>query len=69
MTDDHQFPLNILLLPDFRMAVPPCSDRFAMSLALALGLFVGLERERQHKDAGVRTFLLFALIGCQGIAW
>ncbi len=35
-------------------------------LALALGLFVGLERERRGKEAGVRTFAFASLLGCLG---
>lgn len=37
-----------------------------LSLALALGLFVGLERERRGKEAGVRTFAFASLLGCLG---
>jgi len=37
-----------------------------LGLALALGLFVGLERQRRGKEAGVRTFAFAALIGCLG---
>jgi uncharacterized membrane protein (DUF4010 family) len=37
-----------------------------LSLALALGLFVGLERERRGKEAGVRTFAFAAMLGCLG---
>jgi uncharacterized membrane protein (DUF4010 family) len=37
-----------------------------LGLALAIGLFVGLERERRGKEAGVRTFAFAALIGCLG---
>ncbi len=37
-----------------------------LSLALALGLFVGLERERRGKDAGLRTFGFAALLGALG---
>ncbi len=37
-----------------------------LALALALGLFVGLERQRRGKDAGVRTFAFAGLIGCLG---
>jgi MgtC family len=37
-----------------------------LALALALGLFVGLERERRGKEAGVRTFAFAALLGCLG---
>lgn len=35
-------------------------------LALAIGLLVGLERQRRGKDAGVRTFGLAALLGAIG---
>src|SRR5262245_37292245 len=37
-----------------------------LSLALALGLFVGIERERRGKDAGLRTFGFAALLGALG---
>jgi uncharacterized membrane protein (DUF4010 family) len=37
-----------------------------LSLALALGLLIGLERERRGKDAGLRTFGLIALLGAMG---
>jgi uncharacterized membrane protein YhiD involved in acid resistance len=36
-----------------------------MGLAVAIGLFVGLEREHSGK-AGVRTFALVAVLGCLG---
>lgn len=35
-------------------------------LALALGIFVGLERERRGKEAGIRTFGFASLLGCVG---
>lgn len=35
-------------------------------LALAIGLFIGIERERRGKDAGLRTFSFTALIGGLG---
>jgi len=35
-------------------------------LALGVGLFVGLERERRGKEAGLRTFAFAALIGALG---
>ncbi|MBX3010544.1 MAG: MgtC/SapB family protein [Caldilineaceae bacterium] len=35
-------------------------------LALAIGLFVGIERERRRKDAGLRTFGFVALLGAIG---
>lgn len=37
-----------------------------LSLALAIGLFVGIERERRGKDAGLRTFGFAALLGALG---
>src|SRR5947199_7468139 len=37
-----------------------------LALAIALGLFVGLERERRGKEAGVRTFAFAAVLGCLG---
>ena len=37
-----------------------------LSLALAIGLLVGIERERRKKDAGLRTFGLVALLGALG---
>lgn len=33
-------------------------------LAVALGLFVGMERERRGKEAGIRTFAFVSLLGC-----
>lgn len=35
-------------------------------LALALGMFVGMERERRRKEAGMRTFAFAALLGAAG---
>ena len=37
-----------------------------LSLALAIGLFVGIERERRHKEAGLRTFAFVSLLGAAG---
>ena len=37
-----------------------------IGLALALGLFVGFERERRGKEAGLRTFGFAALLGALG---
>jgi uncharacterized membrane protein (DUF4010 family) len=42
----------------------PTAER--LGLALALGLFVGLERERRSKEAGLRTFAFVALLGGLG---
>ena len=35
-----------------------------VALAVALGLFVGMERERRGKEAGMRTFAFASLLGC-----
>lgn len=35
-------------------------------LALAIGLFIGIERERRGKEAGLRTFAFTALLGAVG---
>ena len=37
-----------------------------LTLGLALGLLIGLERERRHKEAGLRTFGFVALAGAIG---
>jgi uncharacterized membrane protein (DUF4010 family) len=37
-----------------------------LALALAIGLFVGIERERRQKVAGVRTFAFAAILGAVG---
>jgi len=37
-----------------------------LALALAIGLFVGLERERRRKASGVRTFAFVTLLSCLG---
>ncbi|HEX5073971.1 MAG TPA: DUF4010 domain-containing protein [Gemmatimonadaceae bacterium] len=37
-----------------------------LALALALGLFIGLERERRGKEAGLRTFAFAAVLGAVG---
>lgn len=37
-----------------------------LALALALGLLIGMERERRGKEAGLRTFGLVALLGALG---
>jgi uncharacterized membrane protein (DUF4010 family) len=43
---------------------PPTLERLV--LALALGLVVGLERERRSKEAGLRTFAFVTLLGALG---
>lgn len=45
---------------------PPLETLLRLTLALAVGLFVGLEREWRGKEAGLRTFGFAALIGGMG---
>jgi uncharacterized membrane protein (DUF4010 family) len=47
-------------------AFPYLSTFLRLALALALGLFIGLERERRGKEAGLRTFGFAALLGGLG---
>ncbi|MBB3224080.1 MgtC/SapB family protein [Pseudoduganella umbonata] len=62
----------ISALPAVPGAIDPVTDwpylemltRFA--LALALGLLIGLERERRKKEAGLRTFGFIAVLGAVG---
>src|SRR6185437_14511395 len=37
-----------------------------LSLALAIGLFIGIERERRRKEAGLRTFAFASALGAAG---
>jgi uncharacterized membrane protein (DUF4010 family) len=37
-----------------------------LTLALAIGLFVGIERERRQKEAGLRTFAFVSMLGAVG---
>ena len=48
-------------LPDTPWTYLPTLTRLA--LALAIGLFVGLEREWRGKEAGLRTFGFAGLLG------
>jgi uncharacterized membrane protein (DUF4010 family) len=52
------------LIPEFHWPYLQTLQRLA--LALAIGFFIGLERERRGKDAGARTFTFAALLGCLG---
>ena len=51
-------------MPSFEWPYLHALERLA--LALALGFFVGLERQRRGKEAGVRTFAFAGLLGCLG---
>lgn len=45
---------------------PPLQTLMRLTLALAVGLFVGLEREWRGKEAGLRTFGFASLLGAMG---
>jgi uncharacterized membrane protein (DUF4010 family) len=45
---------------------PPLESLSRVALALAVGLFVGLEREWRGKEAGLRTFGFVSLLGALG---
>jgi len=45
---------------------PPLESLLRLGLALAVGLFIGLEREWRGKEAGLRTFGIIALVGGSG---
>src|SRR5437763_13182122 len=45
---------------------PHLDTLIGLALALAVGLFVGLEREWRGKEAGLRTFGFVALLGGLG---
>jgi uncharacterized membrane protein (DUF4010 family) len=45
------------------IAFPPIVTAIKLTVALAIGLLVGFERQWSHKDFGVRTFSLTALLG------
>src|SRR5690349_15242369 len=48
------------------VAWPPLQTLMRLMLALAVGLFVGLEREWRGKEAGLRTFGFASLLGGLG---
>jgi uncharacterized membrane protein (DUF4010 family) len=43
--------------------LPPGATALKLGVALAIGLLIGFERQWSHKDFGVRTFSLTALLG------
>lgn len=48
-------------MPEYRLLLEP------IGISLGIGLLIGLEREWAHKDVGLRTFALAALVGC--VSW
>ncbi|MBS0303260.1 MAG: MgtC/SapB family protein [Proteobacteria bacterium] len=57
-------PDSILTLPQANW--PYSQSLMRRALGLALGLLIGLERERRGKEAGVRTFGFIGLLGAIG---
>lgn len=45
---------------------PPLESLYRLTLALGIGMFIGLEREWRGKEAGLRTFGFTALLGGMG---
>jgi uncharacterized membrane protein (DUF4010 family) len=71
MTDPHTITTAVEPLIQVGMSLPEIKWPYLvsltrLSLALALGLLIGLERERRGKEAGLRTFSLIALLGAMG---
>ncbi|RQO35990.1 magnesium transporter accessory protein [Herminiimonas sp. KBW02] len=71
MTDPHTASAVVEPLIQVGMSLPEIKWPYLvsltrLSLALALGLLIGLERERRGKEAGLRTFSLIALLGAMG---
>lgn len=52
-----------LAMLGFAHAFPPLEIATKIAVSLGIGLLVGLEREWAHKDLGVRTFGISALLG------
>ncbi len=55
---------DLQTLPVIDWPYLPSLQRIA--LAVAIGLFIGFERQRRHKEAGLRTFAFVALTGGLG---
>ncbi len=54
------------MTPDPRTILPYLLNLEYLAIALGVGLFVGLERERRGKEAGLRTFGFAGLLGGLG---
>jgi len=42
---------------------PPGPIALKMTVAVGIGMLVGMERKWSHKEAGIRTFSIVALFG------
>ena len=63
----HRIPKVIRTIGSIKPEVPELGILFQrFGIALGLGLMIGVEREREARDAfaGIRTFPLIALLGC-----
>ncbi|MBS1664914.1 MAG: MgtC/SapB family protein [Bacteroidetes bacterium] len=47
----------------FFVSVPPVSAALKMAIAIAIGMLIGMERKWSHKETGIRTFAIVALLG------
>jgi hypothetical protein len=57
-------PDAVTMLP--KVEWPYVQILLRLALSLALGLLIGLERERRGKEAGLRTFGFICLLGALG---
>ena len=60
--DVYSYKMMITQLPSW----PYLPTLARLGLALAIGLFIGIERERRHKEAGLRTFAFASVLGAVG---
>ena len=60
--DVYSFKMMITQFPSW----PYLPTLARLGLALAIGLFIGIERERRHKEAGLRTFAFASVLGAVG---
>jgi len=60
--DVYSYKMMITQLPSW----PYLPTLARLGLALAIGLFIGIERERRHKEADLRTFAFASVLGAVG---